>query len=136
MTLEEYENEAIDDLKFDVTRFSDYVKTLGMKRIKWSKYLFVEESLLSVAEDKLRELYREKFHHYMYEYEYKGQKIEKKNVEVYIKGDGDYRLAQQAVSKQTSKMKFVNEVLNTIDKQSFACGNILKHLMWQSGVTA
>lgn len=134
MTIEEYEDIAIDDLKVNVEMFEDYVKSLGHKRIKWARYLFEEESLQSIAEDKLRELYREKFHFYMYKYD--EVKLEKKNVEIYIKGDPEYRQAEQAVSKQVFKTKFVNEVLNTIDKQSFACSNILKHKIWASGATA
>ena len=128
MTIDEYEAEAIEDLKFDVSDFQGYAKSLGMKRIKWSKYLFEEETLLSVAEDKLRELYRDKFHFYMYKYD--EVKLEKKNVETYIKGDPEYRSAEQIVSKQNSKMKFVGEIINALDRQSFACSNILKHLIW------
>ena len=134
MTIDEYEQEAIEDLKFDVAQFREYAHGLGLKRIKWARYLFEEESLLSIAEDKLRELYREKFHFYMYKYD--EVKLEKKNVEIYIKGDQEYRNAEQVVSKQNFKMKFVNEILNSIDKQSFACSNILKHMMWQSGVSS
>ena len=69
MTIEEYEDIAIDDLKVNVEMFEDYVKSLGHKRIKWARYLFEEESLQSIAEDKLRELYREMFHFYMYTYD-------------------------------------------------------------------
>lgn len=131
MTTEEYEREALKDLKLDVTQFQEYCQSLGLKRIKWSRYLFNEETLLNAAEDRLRGLYKDKFHYYAYEYN--EQKIDKKNIEIYIKGDADYRMAQQAVLKQESKMKFVNEVLCAIDKQSFQCGNILKYLMWQQG---
>ena len=134
MTVEDYENEAILDLKLDISDFQGYVRLLGLKRIKWAKYLHTEEMTLSIAQDKLRDLYRERFHYYMYEYN--DVKLEKKNVEVYIKGDKEYRAAEQIVSKQECKVKFVNEVLNTIDKQSFSCSNILKHLIWQSGATA
>lgn len=134
MTVEDYENEAILDLKLDISDFQGYVRLLGLKRIKWAKYLHTEEMTLTVAQDKLRDLYRERFHHYMYEYN--DVKLEKKNVDIYIRGDKDYRAAEQIVAKQEAKVKFVNEVLNTIDKQSFSCSNILKHLIWQSGATA
>lgn len=134
MTVDDYENEAILDLKLDISDFQSYVRLLGLKRIKWAKYLHTEEMILTIAQDKLRDLYRERFHYYMYEYN--DVKLEKKNVDIYIRGDKDYRAAEQIVAKQEAKVKFVNEVLSTIDKQSFSCSNILKHLIWQSGATA
>ena len=63
MTVEDYENEAILDLKLDISDFQGYVRLLGLKRIKWAKYLHTEEMTLSIAKDKLRDLYRERFHY-------------------------------------------------------------------------
>lgn len=133
MTIDEYEREALTDLNFDVTQFQEYSKSLGTKRIKWSRYLFNEESIFTLAEDKLKELYKDKLYYLLYK---APEKIDKKYIEAFIKGDPEYRLAEQAVAKQNSKVKFVNEILNTIDRQSFQCSNILKHMMWQSGTNA
>lgn len=130
MTVDEYEAEALNDIKLNPEYFKDYCQVLGTKRIKWSRYRFNEELTLNTAEDKLRELYREKFHYYAYEYP---EKIDKKNIEIYIKSDDDYRKAQQAVLKQEAKLKLVDEVINSLDKQSFQCSNILKYMIWASG---
>lgn len=130
MTVDEYEQEAVSDLTLRIDVFQDYCQSLGLKRIKWSRYRYNEENILNTAEDKLRELYREKFHYYAYEYP---DKIDKKNIEIYIKGDDDYRKAQQAVLKQEAKLKMVDEVITAIDKQSFQCSNILKYIMWSQG---
>ena len=59
MKVEEYENEALQDLsmdKVDTESFRSYVVSLGFKRIKWGRYLFNEECITSVMEDKLKEL--------------------------------------------------------------------------------
>lgn len=133
MTIDEYEEEAVRDLTLRVDAFQEYCQSLGLKRIKWSRYRYNEENILNIAEDKLRELYKEKFHYYVYEYP---EKIDKKNIEIYIKGDDEYRRAQQIVLKQETKLKMVDEVITAIDKQSFQCSNILKYIMWSQGESA
>lgn len=133
MTIEEYEKEALEDLNFDITQFKECSKYLPLKKIKWSRYLFNEECISNQIEDKLRELYRDKFKYYTYEY---SEKIEKKNIDIYIKGDKEYQTANQAFGKQKSKEKYVQSVISCIDTLAFQTNNILKHIIWESGANA
>lgn len=133
MKVEEYEKEALQDLsmdKVDTESFRNYVISLGFKRIKWGRYLYDEECITSLMEDKLKELYRKKFHYYTYEYEVK---IDKKNIDIYVHGDEEYRAADKMYKKQRNKEKLVAQVLDAIDKQSFTANTVLKHLIWESG---
>lgn len=133
MKVEEYEKEALQDLsmdKVDTESFRNYVISLGFKRIKWGRYLYDEECITSLMEDKLKELYRKKFHYYTYEYEVK---IDKKNIDIYVHGDEEYRAADKMYKKQQNKEKLVAQVLDAIDKQSFTANTVLKHLIWESG---
>ena len=133
MKVEEYEKEALQDLsmdKVDTESFRNYVISLGFKRIKWGRYLYDEEFITSLMEDKLKELYRNKFHYYTYEYEVK---IDKKNIDIYVHGDEEYRAADKMYKKQQNKEKLVAQVLDAIDKQSFTANTVLKHLIWESG---
>lgn len=133
MNVEEYEKEALQDLsmdKVDTESFRNYVISLGFKRIKWGRYLYDEECITSLMEDKLKELYRKKFHYYTYEYEVK---IDKKNIDIYVHGDEEYRAADKMYKKQQNKEKLVAQVLDAIDKQSFTANTVLKHLIWEYG---
>lgn len=132
-SIAEYEEEAIKDLQINVTELKEYTLALGLHRIKWGRYLFNEETILAECEEKLNELYKEKYTFYMYKYE---EKIEKKSVDVYIKGDSEYKQAEKYYKMQKSKVKMVEQVLNALDKQSFTVNAILKHMMWESGVQA
>lgn len=135
MKIDEYEKEAINDLsmdKVDTENFRNYVTSLGFKRVKWGKYLYDEECITSLIEDKLKELYRNKFHYYTYEYDVK---LDKKNIDIYIQGDEEYRELEKIYKKQQHKEKMVAQVLDAIDKQSFTANTILKHLIWESGGT-
>ena len=131
MTVDEYEQEAIRDLTVDVTKLEDYAKGLGLSRAKWARYLFNEETILSEAEEKLAELYRERWHYYVYEYA--EAKIEKKHIDTYIHGDKTFKEAEKMVKKQKSKVKMVEQMIAALDKQSFVVNTILKHMMWESG---
>lgn len=134
MTVDEYEKEAIRDLTIDITKLEDYAKGLGLSRAKWARYLFNEELVLSEAEEKLAELYRAKWHYYVYEYQ--EAKIEKKFIDTYIHGDKVYKEAEKMLKRQKSKTKMVEQVISALDKQSFTVNTILKHMMWESGATA
>ena len=133
MKVEEYEKEALQDLsmdKVDTESFRNYVISLEFKKINWGRYLYDEECITSLMEDKLKELYRKKFHYYTYEYEVK---IDKKNIDIYVHGDEEYRAADKMYKKQQNKEKLVAQVLDAIDKQSFTANTVLKHLIWESG---
>ncbi len=132
-SIAEYEEEAIKDLQIDVTQLKEYMLALGLHRIKWGRYLYNEESILAQCEEKLNELYKEKYNFYCYKYE---EKIEKKSIDVYIKGDGEYKEAEKYYKMQKSKTKMVEQVLNALDKQSFTVNTLLKHMMWESGASA
>ena len=62
--------------------------------------------------------------------------IEKKNIDIYIKGDKEYQTANQAFGKQKSKEKYVQSVISCIDTLAFQTNNILKHIIWESGANA
>lgn len=132
-TTSEYETEAIEDLTIDITNLENYLLKLGLLRAKWSKYLYNEESILSVCEEKLNQLYKEKYHYYLYEY---NEKIEKKSIDLYIKGDDAYNEAEKYSKLQKSKCKMVEQVISALDKQSFSVNSLIKYMMWQSGAQA
>lgn len=133
MTIDEYEAEALKDLQIDVTVIEDAAKVLGLKRAKWARYLYEEECTLAEAEERLNEMRRDKYHFYLYEFD---QKIEKKSVEVYVKGDPVFKEAEKVYKKQMAKTKMVEQVISALDKQSFAMNIILKHMAWKSGASA
>lgn len=133
MTVDEYEQEAIRDLQIDVTKLEDYAKGIGMSRAKWARYLYNEEALLAEAEERIAELYRTKWHYYVYEYQ--EAKVEKKFIDVYIKGDPKYKEAEKLLKRQKSKTKMVEQVISALDRQSFAVNTILKHMIWESGAS-
>ena len=133
MTVEEYEAEALQDLQIDVTRLEDCARVLGLRKAKWARHLYDEECILAEVEERLNELYRDKFHFYLYEFE---QKIEKKSVDVYVKGDPTYKEAEKMYKKQKAKTRLVEQVIAAMDKQSFTMNIILKHMAWESGASA
>ena len=69
----------------------------------------------------------------MYEFD---QKIEKKSIEIYVKGDPTYKEAEKMYKKQKAKLKLVEQVIAALDKQSFSMNIILKHMAWESGASA
>ena len=133
MTIEEYEREALVDLDFDVTKFRECSRYIPLRKIKWGRYLFDEECISNQIEDKVKELYRDKFKYYTYEHP---DKIDKKNIDIYIKADKDYQMANQILGKQKSKEKYVQSVITCLDTLAFQTNNIVKHLIWESGGTA
>jgi len=133
VTVEEYEAEAVSDLQIDVTKIEDYCKGLGLAKAKWARYLYNEECVLAELEERLNEMYREKYHYYVYEYS--EVKIEKKSIDLYVKGDRVYKEAEKLYKKQKSKAKMVEQVISALDKQSFTVSSILKHMIWESGST-
>lgn len=133
MTIEDYEREALADLDFDVTKFRDCSRYIPLRKSKWGRYLFEEECISNQMEDKLRELYRDKFKYYTYEYP---DKIDKKNIDIYIKADKDYQVANQIFGKQKAKEKYVQSVIGCLDTLAFQTNNIVKHLIWESGGNA
>ena len=133
MTVDEYEAEALKDLEVDVTRLQDCAKILGLKKAKWARYLYEEECILADAEERLNEMYRDKYHFYLYEFD---QKIEKKSIDLYVKGDPTYKEAEKLYKKQKAKAKMVEQVISALDKQSFTMNIILKHLAWEAGASA
>ena len=131
-SIDDYEKEAINDLQIDITKLKEYMLSLGLHRIKWGRYLYNEETLLAQCEEKINELYKDKYHFYAYKYE---EKIEKKSIDVYIKGDSEYKEKEKYYKMQKSKTKMVEQVLNALDKQSFTVNTLLKHMIWESGAT-
>lgn len=133
MTIDEYEKIAYEDLNFDVTIFKEYCSTLALKRIKWARFLYQEETISSEADERLKELYKNRLKFYQYDYEYS---IDKKYLDIYIRGDKIFQEAEKIYSSQKSKESFVREIVATIDRQSYQMNNVLKHLLWESGVSA
>lgn len=131
-SIDDYEKEAINDLQIDITKLKEYMLSLGLHRIKWGRYLYNEETLLAQCEEKINELYKDKYNFYAYKYE---EKIEKKSIDVYIKGDSEYKEKEKYYKMQKSKTKMVEQVLNALDKQSFTVNTLLKHMIWESGAT-
>ena len=64
---------------------------------------------------------------------YSKTEVDKKNIDIYVHGDEEYRAADKMYKKQQNKEKLVAQVLDAIDKQSFTANTVLKHLIWESG---
>lgn len=124
-SVDEYQKEAHDDLDFDLLQFEEYSKSIGLKRVKWGRYLFEEEYALNILRDQMQEKYKDRFRYYAYQYS--DEKVDKKFLDIYIKGDAEYREVEKKYNVQKSRVDFVQSVLNTLDKQSFHCSNVLKH---------
>lgn len=133
-TIEFYETTAIKDLTCPKSgnspNISEYSIQLGLLRAKWAKFLYLEESILNEAKQELNTIYGNKFIYFSYDYEYT---IDKKDIPILIKKDDDYKNTEKLVFKQEQKVKFINEVLNALNSQSFYLNTAMKHILWQSG---
>lgn len=130
MNISEYEQEALKDLEVNPTTINSYCLKIGYLRAKWAKYLFSEEDTLNQLEANLANLYRDKMLHYTYDSEII---LDKKNIEIAINGDEEYLIKRKEVNAQKSLIKYINEVISTLNAQSFYLNTCVKHLIWQSG---
>lgn len=132
-----YEKTASEDLTCpkigNKPNISSYAIQLGLLRAKWAKFLYIEESLLNEFQQNVNTIYADKFMYYNYDYEYN---IDKKDIPIIIKKDADYKSAESQLKAQEQKIKFINEVLNALNSQSFYLNTAMKHILWQSGETA
>lgn len=135
--IEFYEKEAQADLTCPTHSkapdISGYAIRLGLLRAKWAKYLYQEENASNILSEELSGLYADKFRYYSYDYEYN---VDKKDIPILIKGDKDYRESELIIKNQNSKTKFIQEVLNSLNAQSFYLNTAMKHILWQSGEPA
>ena len=135
--IEFYEKTAAADLTCpklgNKPNISAYAIQLGLIRAKWAKFLYIEESLLNTYQQNVNTVYADKFMYYNYDYEYN---LDKKDIPIIIKKDDDYKTAELLLKVQEQKIKFINEVLNALNSQSFYLNTAMKHLLWQAGETA
>ena len=136
-TIKFYEESAEKDLTCpkigNKPNISSYAIQLGLLRAKWAKYLYLEESLLNEYQQDLNTVYADKYMYFNYDYEYN---VDKKDIPILIKRDEKYKSAEKLVKEQEQKIKFINEVLNALNSQSFYLNTAMKHILWQSGETA
>lgn len=134
--IEFYEEVAVKDLtcptRDGIIDISGYSVRLGLLRAKWAKYLYVEETIQNETQQELNTIYSDRYMYYNYDYEYN---VDKKDVPILIKGSTEYREAEKIYQSQVEKVKFINEVLNALNSQSFYLSTAMKHILWKSGET-
>lgn len=132
-----YDKLAREDLtcpKVDGTLdISGYSIRLGLLRAKWARLLYKEEQALNTVQQNLNTVFSEKYKYFLYDYEYN---VDKKDIPMLIKSDDEYKKAEIALSEQSQKIKFINEVLSALNSQSFYLNTAMKHILWKSGETA
>ena len=141
-TIEEYEIEARDDLTCPKIMngghksqpdISGYALRLGSLRAKWAKYLYLEEKEESSKEQDLDKVFIDRFRYYLYDSPYT---IDKKDIQFYIRGDEEYTGVSEILKEQKAKVKFISNVLEALNGQSFYLNTAMKHILWKSGETA
>ena len=140
MTLEEIQTMADKDLKInDVELDIESLKTPQLHN-KYSKYHSKYKNLLKVAEQDLARIVREKWEYYTGKADpsvYKDKpfdiKVLKADVHIYMDSDPDLQKADQKVAYLNQIVKYLEQVLRSVNNRTFLIKNAIEWKKFTSG---
>lgn len=125
-----YENVAKKVLTIEDNDLGTYALKIGIYRASVAKCLYHEETYKIELEQNLDMVYKEKLHDFKYNSDII---IDKKDMDTYIKATDEFRMASKELQTQEIKIKFINEILNTLNNQSYLLNTAVKHEIWKAG---
>lgn len=128
---QEYIEESRADMKFSILDFKDYLLKLGELKQKWSEYLYNEQRYRDTIDEKMKEKYKELYSYYMYKQS--DEKVDRKDVDIFIHGDKEYIKLVHWYNKFNNRCALVERILKNVEGQSYIAHCLLKFSMWQSG---
>lgn len=129
-SIQEYEAEAAEDLKVDETSIIPYSLRLGSLKRKWLGYLSEEKLLLAECDSRLAQLYRKVHRQIMTKSEIA---VDRRDADMHVKGDDRYSEASLACAAQRCRTEFVQDMLKTLENQSFLLNTAMKMMIFREG---
>lgn len=130
MKLTELQEQARQDLDFELEHVDKYSIKLASLREKWVSRITANEMLVSRAETQLAILYRKWFEHYMTASPFK---VDRRDVDSMIDGTEEYAGAKQIIADLKAASKYMDGILKAIDSMSFNIGNAVKWAIFKAG---
>ena len=140
MDLNELQNDVERDLKIDDTELDlESIRTPQLHN-KYLKHYTKYSLQLKKAQDDYKELYRIKWEYYTGKADpsvYKDKpfdiKVLKSDVHIYMDSDSDLQRADQKVAYQNQIVKYLEQVLRSINNRTFLIKNAIEWKKFTSG---
>ena len=140
MKLEDIQTEAESDLMFDKNKLVD--ASIDTPRLvnKYYGYLIDEGRILKMIENKIHEVYRDRYEYYLhmappevYIAKPWNRKVLKGDVDMYIQSDNLYSDMVNKLEAQKYKVKYVEEIINQLNQRSYNIKNIIEYSKFTNG---
>lgn len=140
MKLEDIQTEAESDLMFDKNKLVD--ASIDTPRLvnKYYGYLIDEGRILKMIENKIHEVYRDRYEYYLhmappevYIAKPWNRKVLKGDVDMYIQSDNLYSDMVNKLEAQKYKVKYVEEIIKQLNQRTYNIKNIIEFEKFRSG---
>ncbi len=128
--LEQLQEEAQVDLEFDLENADRIAMRLPSCRERWCRKLVQMEVKRKAAEQKRKSKYRQLHEHYLTTY---NLKVDRRDIDAYIESDAEYQKLESAEEYWKLCGKYVDGVLQSLDKATYNIGNAVKWHMFKQG---
>lgn len=128
------------DLKIDRSQLTEASIDTPMLINKYYMIYIEEGRILKILEQKILELYKDKYDYYLHlappeTYTKKpfNRKVLKSDVDMYISADSDFIDLNNKIENQKFKVKYLEEIIKQLNSRSFLISNIIKHEIFKAG---
>lgn len=128
--MERIQKESAEDLAFDLESADLSSLRLSGLRQKWCTYVVRSELSRKKSEQEKKQKYRTLHEFYMKEY---NLKIDRRDVDSYIEGDAEYQKLEASEEYWKQCSKFIDGILQALDKASYNHGNAIKWAIFKAG---
>lgn len=140
MKLEDIQSESESDLMFDKNKLVD--ASIDTPRLvnKYYGYLINEGRILKMIENKIHEVYRDRYEYYLhmappevYIAKPWNRKVLKGDVDMYIQSDNLYSDMINKLEAQKYKVKYVEEIIKQLNQRTYNIKNIIDIEKFKNG---
>jgi len=128
--LQDFQEQAEIDLHFEMENADQIAMKLSGRRERWCRRIIDMEVKRKSAEQKRKSKYRELHEHYLTSY---SLKVDRRDIDAYIESDPEYQKLEQAEEYWRLCVKYVDGVLQSIDKATYNVGNAIKWAIFKGG---
>jgi len=130
MTLDEIQKMSDRDLKVHSTKLYKISMDVPNLHNKYYKLFSKERLSFKKLEGEYDQLFREKYHYYMIDYQYT---LDKKEVLIYIAGDVNIIKKKNQMEFSKEKLRALEGIIDNINRISFNIRNAIEFLKWTHG---
>lgn len=130
MKFNEIQDQAAEDLKFNITSIEHKALEIASLKIKYARILGEYRLELKKAIFESDIVYADRFYHHKTG---SSLQIDRRDLDVFIKGDKAYQKAAAKVAIHEERVRFIDGVIKSLDNMSFNINAAVKMHVFKGG---